>query len=91
MTGLVKELILTSIRSALELEGVQEVTLNRTVITDYVGKYAFMEITKVRSNGECFRIDSNGEGEWEILKYIKLESLTSILGEIEEKAYEVNY
>lgn len=91
MTGLVKELILTSIRSALELEGAQEVTLNRTVITDYVGKYAFMEITKVRSNGECFRIDANGEGEWEILKYIKLESLTSILGEIEEKAYKVNY
>ena len=91
MTGLVKELILTSIRSALELEGAQEVTLNRTVITDYVGKHAFMEVTKVKVNGECFRIDSNGEGEWEILKYIKLESLTLILGEIEEKAYKVNY
>ena len=88
LADMLKESVIRHIRYIVsDAGGEGYVTLNESVITDFVDKHSFLETQKISDTARCYLTNAHGQGEWEDLEYLRIETLIDILNKLEQNEF----
>lgn len=88
---MLKESVIRHIRYIVsDAGGEGYVTLNESVIMEYVTSYAYHETRIISDTERCYVTNPNGQGEWRELQYLHIETLIDILNKLEQNQFTLN-